>query len=129
MEMDLHKQLEAEQKYARTAAEKICAMKPDVLVAKEATRLLLDIMIAKGIVVVNRYIMLCMQPWLLGVYFLSCRLYSLTCGVERDGAQHSDTAQWHSTVTQHSDTRLAAVDMNGIVVRFELTALVECGLN
>ena len=81
--MDLHKQFEAEEKYAKTAAEKICAMKPDVLVAKEATRLLLDIMIAKGIVVVNRYIMLCLQLWLLRVFVLSFCFYSLTCGVSR----------------------------------------------
>ena len=101
MEMDLHKQLEAEQKYARTAAEKICAMKPDVLVAKEATRLLLDIMIAKGIVVVNRYIMLCMHHAMVaGCVFPQLPFVQshLWCG------ERGSTAQWHSTVTQHSDT-------------------------
>ena len=53
LEMELHKQLEAEENYARNAARKIAAMKPDVVITKEATRLLLDEMIKMQIVVIN----------------------------------------------------------------------------
>eukprot|EP00658_Telonema_sp_P-2_P067750 TRINITY_DN5668_c0_g1_i1.p1 TRINITY_DN5668_c0_g1~~TRINITY_DN5668_c0_g1_i1.p1 ORF type:complete len:759 (+),score=215.38 TRINITY_DN5668_c0_g1_i1:177-2279(+) len=53
LEMDLHKQLEAEQNYARNVARKIGGMNPDVVITKEATRMLLDEMIKMKIVVIT----------------------------------------------------------------------------